>query len=335
MRSAIRPHRREGQFFLAPGEVAHRRYEALRAYFVEGETAAAVAAREEVLRLRAAGHSVTEIAAALATGPTALNPTGVWEILRDEGQGRLPIRPPHERFGPMRDHPPRVRRMAWPDRPLSAKTSFGGALLLVPGLVALDIAGAVRRARLPGTREVTALSSVLSLLGLKAAAHRRTSHVDDVATDPGLAAFAGLETLPKATALGTYSYRLDRRANERLLRALAGFMTRTGQAAGHDFDLDFHAIMHYGDDVALQTHYVPKRSQRTEAVLTFFAQDGTTRNLVYANAACSKETQTGEAVAFARHWKRATGAMPELLVFDSKVTTGAGLATLHAEGIRF
>ena len=375
MRSAIRPHRREGQFFLAPGEVAHRRYEALRAYFVEGETAAAVAdrfgytestvatlvrdfrggdraffldrrpgpriapakmaAREEVLRLRAAGHSVTEIAAALATGPTALNPTGVWEILRDEGQGRLPIRPPHERFGPMRDHPPRVRRMAWPDRPLSAKTSFAGALLLVPGLVALDIAGAVRRARLPGTREVPALSSVLSLLGLKAAAHRRTSHVDDVATDPGLAAFAGLETLPKATALGTYSYRLDRRANERLLRALAGSMTRTGQAAGHDFDLDFHAIMHYGDDVALQTHYVPKRSQRTEAVLTFFAQDGTTRNLVYANAACSKETQTGEAVAFARHWKRATGAMPELLVFDSKVTTGAGLATLHAEGIRF
>src|SRR5947199_1819800 len=285
MRSAIRPHRREGQFFLDPTEVAHRRYEALRAYFVEGAPAAAVAdrfgytestvatlvrdfragdraffldrrpgpriapakaaAREEVLRLRAAGHSVPEIAAALAAGPTALNPTGVWEILRDEGQGRLPIRPPHERVGPMRDHPPRVRRMAWPDRPLSAKTSFAGTLLLVPGLVALDIAGAVRRARLPGTREVPALSSVLSLLGLKAAAHRRTSHVDDVATDPGLAAFAGLHTLPKATALGTYSYRLDRRANERLLSALAESMTRTGQAAGQDFDLDFHAIMHH------------------------------------------------------------------------------------------
>ena len=45
MRSAIRPHRREGQFFLDPTEVAHRRYEALRAYFVEGAPAAAVADR--------------------------------------------------------------------------------------------------------------------------------------------------------------------------------------------------------------------------------------------------------------------------------------------------
>jgi hypothetical protein len=25
--------------------------------------------------------------------------------------------------------------------------------------------------------------------------------------------------------------------------------------------------MHFGDDVALQTHYVPRRSQRTESVL--------------------------------------------------------------------
>jgi hypothetical protein len=38
---------------------------------------------------------------------------------------------------------------------------------------------------------------------------------------------------------------------------------------------------------------------------------------------------------FVRHWRQATGANPELLVFDSKVTTGAGLAAIHAEQIRF
>ena len=93
-------------FFTAPEDVAQRRYEALRAYFVEDATAeqvaarfgyapstvvamvrdftpeagaffierrpgprvapAKVAARDEVLRLRAAGHSVTEITQALA-----------------------------------------------------------------------------------------------------------------------------------------------------------------------------------------------------------------------------------------------------------------------------
>ena len=80
-------------------------------------------------------------------------------------------------------------------------------------------------------------------------------------------------------------------------------MTRTGQTHDADFDLDFHAIMHFGDDVALETHYVPRRSQRTEAVLSFFAQDGETRNLVYANAACTNADQASQAIAFARHGK--------------------------------
>jgi hypothetical protein len=45
--SAQQPHegaRSGAEFFLSPQEVAHRRYEALRAYFVEGATAAQVAA---------------------------------------------------------------------------------------------------------------------------------------------------------------------------------------------------------------------------------------------------------------------------------------------------
>jgi hypothetical protein len=219
--------------------------------------------------------------------------------------------------------------------PTRLASDYAGVLLLVPGLVALDLAGAVTTARFPGTRDVPALSSVLSLLALKAIGRRRVSHVDDVATDPALAAFAGLETLPKASALGSYSWRLARRHDQALLGALAPAMLATGQAAGASFDLDFHAIMHYGDDVALEAHYVPRRSQRTESVLTFFAHDGQHHNLVYANATCSKAGQAGEALAFARHWQQATGQLPELLVFDSKVTTGAGLFELDRAGIRF
>jgi hypothetical protein len=37
------------------------------------------------------------------------------------------------------------------------------------------------------------------------------------------------------------------------------------------FDLDFHAVMHWGSDPALEKHYVPTRSQRARSVLTFFA----------------------------------------------------------------
>jgi hypothetical protein len=84
--------------------------------------------------------------------------------------------------------------------------------------------------------------------------------------------------------------------------------------------------MHFGDDVALENHYVPRRSQRTEAVLSFFVQDSETRNLLCATATCTKADQAGHVIAFARHWEAATGHPPSLLVFDSKVTTGAGLA---------
>jgi hypothetical protein len=176
---------------------------------------------------------------------------------------------------------------------------------------------------------------LLSLLALKMIGQRRVSHVDDVCSDAGLSVFCGLESLPKATALGTYSYRLSRKHNIALLAGLAAAARRSGQIEGTSFDLDFHAIMHFGDDVALERHYVPRRSQRTESVLTFFAQDGESHNLVYANATCDKATQSSEALRFARHWREVTGSYPELLVFDSKVTTGAGLYGLHDEGIRF
>lgn len=367
--------RERAAFFTAPGDVAQRRYEALRAYFVEQASAAQVAARfgyaestvvamvrdftadpgeffverrpgprvapaklaarEEVLRLRQAGRSVTEITAALSTTDTPLNRTGVWELLAAEGHERLAPRAPAERGAPARDHPPRTRVMRWPEQAVSLRSDHAGALLLLPALVALDLPGAVAGAKFPGTREVPAVSSVLSLLALKAIGRRRVSHVDDVCSDPALAAFAGLESLPKASSLGSYSYRLKRSHDEALLAGLARAMTQTGQTQGADFDLDFHAIMHFGDDVALETHYVPRRSQRTESVLSFFAHDGQTRNLVYANAACTKADQAGEVIRFARHWQTATGKPPELLVFDSKVTTGAGLADLHAAELTF
>ena len=367
--------RERAAFFTAPQDVAQRRYEALRAYFVEAATAeqvgarfgyapstvvamvrdftptasaffidrrpgpqvapSKVAARDEVLRLRAAGHSVPEITQALSSTETPLNRTGVWEVLAAEGYERLGPRAPGERGPPTRDHPPRVRVIRWPEQPVRVTSDYAGAMLLVPALVALDLPAAVADARFPGTREVPALSSVLSLLALKSIGRRRVSHVDDVCLDPALATFAGLETLPKASSLGSYSYRLTRSHDQALLAGLARSMTTTGQTRGADFDLDFHAIMHFGDDVALETHYVPRRSQRTEAVLSFFVQDSETRNLLYANATATKADQAGQVIAFARHWQHATGHPPELLVFDSKVTTGAGLAELDAAGLRF
>jgi hypothetical protein len=185
---------------------------------------------------------------------------------------------------------------------------------------------------------VPAISWILSLLALKLTGTRRVSHVDDLLlVDPAAALFAGLSVLPKKTALTDYSYRLAHDNQRRFLSALDQKMINNGLATGEQaiFDLDFHAIMHWGNDPALEKHYVPTRSQRARSVLTFFAQDSGTHNLVYANADLSKAGQNREVIAFADHWKDTTGSDPHLLVMDQKVTTQTILGELDQRGINF
>ena len=93
--------------------------------------------------------------------------------------------------------------------------------------------------------------------------------------------------------------------------------------------------MHWGTDPALEKHYVPTRSQRARSVLTFFAQDSGTHNLVYANADISKATQAREVIAFCDTWKAASGKDPAMLVMDQKVTTQEVLGELDTRGVKF
>jgi len=210
-------------------------------------------------------------------------------------------------------------------------------LLAVPELVALDLGGLVGAAGYPGSAVIPATNYVLSLLALKLVGLRRVSHVDDLAADVGAGLFAGLVALPKATALTTYSYRLDHARQQGLLVGLGKAMLGAEliSDAGGDLDLDFHAIMHWGEDVALEKHYVPRRSQRTRSVLSFFAQDGASQTLVYANADLTKATQANEVLVFAEHWRSLTGHWPARLVMDQKVTTQAVLGDLDARGMTF
>jgi hypothetical protein len=83
----------------------------------------------------------------------------------------------------------------------------------------------------------------------------------------------------------------------------------------------------------LERHYGPKRSQRTRSVLTFFAQDHASTEMVYANADITKAEQAREIIAFADYWHNATGADPGLLVFDSQLTNYTVLDELSARGL--
>src|SRR5271165_3410083 len=382
---AGRSAQQKAEWFTAPAQVNHRRYEALRAFFTEGLTyeqagarfgytrwamidlvrqhragrlelfappkkpgpppgiaPAKDRARGRVIELRRQGLSAYEISRRLAAEGTPLNRTSVGEILAEEGFGRLLRRPEPEASispaTPGRDTSlPSAKVIdlsAWPER---LETTKAGLLLAVPDLVSLDLPALVTAAGYPGTRVIPAVNWLLSLLALKLTRTRRVSHVDDLLSDPAAGLFAGLATLPKKTALTDYSYRLSHDHQQRFLAALVAKMIASGLATSDEaiFDLDFHAIMHWGRDPALEKHYVPTRSQRARSVLTFFAQDTGTHNLVYASADLTKATQNREAIAFCDHWKQVSGADPKMLIMDQKVTTQAILGELDARGVKF
>jgi hypothetical protein len=223
---------------------------------------------------------------------------------------------------------------AWPRR---LDTTRAGLLLVIPDLAALDLPGLVGKAGYPGTRVIPATSWLLSLLALKLTRTRRVSHVDDLLADPAAGLLAGLGTLPKKSALTSYSYGTSHDHQRGFLAALDAQMISAGLATGEQaiFDLDFHAVMHWGADPVLDKHYVPTRSQRARSVLTFFAQDSGTHNLVYANADLHKATQAREVLSFCDHWKAVSGADPRMLVMDQKLTTQQVLGELDARGVKF
>jgi len=374
------------EWFTAPDQVNQRRYEALRAFYVDGLTHAQAGnrfgytrwamvnlvrehragrlelfapprkpgpppgvapakdrARGRAIELRRQGLSTYEISRTLAGEGTPLNRTSVAEILTEEGFGRL-LRHPEPAASinpatPGRDTQlPRTARLDLGSWPARVQTGKAGLLLLVPDLIALDLPGLVAAAGYPGTRVVPALSWMLSLLALKLTRTRRVSHVDDLLlSDPAAALFAGLATLPKKTALTDYSYRTTHEHQRRFLAALDSAMIHGGLATGGEaiFDLDFHAVMHWGQDPVLEKHYVPTRSQRARSVLTFFAQDSGTHNLIYANADLTKASQAREVIAFCDHWNSVSGADPHMLIMDQKVTTQAVLGELDARGVNF
>src|SRR6266704_1077233 len=300
------------------------------------------AARARAIELRRAGLSVHEISTRLIREGTPLGRSAVSDILREEGSGRLLRGPaPEASTSPAtsgRDtRLPAATAIDFAALPARAHTTMAGLLLAVPDLVALDLPALAAAAGYPGTKAIPATAYLLSLLALKLTATRRVSHVDDLLTDPAPALLAGLSILPKKTALTDYSYRLGHDHQQRFLAALDQKMIASGLATSDEaiFDLDFHAVMAWGHDPALEKHYVPTRSQRSRSVLTFFAQDTGTHNLVYANADLTKATQNREVIAFCDHWKQVSGSDPKMLIMDQRVTTQPILGELDDRGVKF
>ncbi len=365
------------RYFLQPTNSTHRRYEALRAYFVEGCPAAEVARRfgytpatvrvmahqfrqnpeqafflpserqtkpaskrkrlrEAIVALRKQNLSIYDISDALTREGQSVSPATVSAVLNEEGFARLPRRADEERPDRPRPEPAAAADVRALDlSPRRFSTKFGGLFLFVPFLVEADLSGLVRRAGLPGTKQVPADCAVRALLALKLWGNARHSHVRSYVFDEGLALFAGLNVIPKRSFLTEYSCRIDPDCYAPWMRRWFDAVGRLGLQWGTSFDLDFHTIPFHGEDALVQKHYLSKRSRKQKGILAFLAQDAERRVFCYANASVRREDRNDAVKAFVRFWKRRTGRLPEELVFDSRLTTYANLNWLNQQGIEF
>jgi len=167
---------------------------------------------------------------------------------------------------------------------------------------------------------------------------REAAQVEDVLSQNEncwLALFAGLNAFPKKSYLSEYSSRIEHRKVTGLLGAWHQQVHGVDLFAGESFNLDFHSVPYYGEHPAIERHYVSMRSRRQPSVLVFLAQDAGSQVFCYSNADLRKGEEAQEVFQFIAFWKRTHGQLPRHLVFDSKLTTQAGLARLDKMNIPF
>jgi hypothetical protein len=294
------------------------------------------AARELIIQLRKQNHSVYEISEALKENQCPLSPTGVREVLKEEGFAPLPRRLDSER--PDRPQPTTepiadVRGFSLHRR--SFTTSCGGLFLFVPDLVRLNLDRIPQSAHLPGSKMIPAEHALRSCLALKLWSIQRHSHIMALVADEGLALFAGLNAIPKKSYLSEYSSRVSHSKTTQMLATWHELVHPDHLWDAESFNLDFHSVPYYGEHPVVERHYVSARSRRQPSILVFLAQDAAGRAFCYSNANLRKGEEANEIFNFISFWKRTHGEQPRHLVFDSRLTTYGNLAKLDKMGISF
>lgn len=371
---------KEKGFFLEPVDPVQRRYEALRACFVEGMTSREAAerfgvsvhtvnvwrrdfragrmgpffreqkkgregrephtlrAKEEIVRLRKQNLSITEIAERLAQADIELSLKTIAQMLDEEGFARLPRRTAGERARYLAQasepaEPTDVKLFAEEARVL---TAYAGLFFFIPLICELGMDDIFSHARLYGSRRIPTTNYLLSYLSLKLLGGRRLAEATALSFDRGLGVFSGLNSLPKASSLTTYSYRHSHQALAPMLSALARSLAEQGLARGEVINLDFHPIPAWGEDSEhLEENWIPARGKRMRSVQAFFAQDLETTYLLYSSGDIRADEASGEVLAFVRFFRRSFGRLPGMLIFDSRLTTLKNLAELDRMGVRF
>ena len=291
---------------------------------------------EKIVALRKQNHSIGDIKTVLAAAGVSLSLDAIDKILKAEGFAPLPKRTRLERMAtalPAKIEAPQSVALEIVDEQFTTERN-AGPLVFLPLMESLGIVPAIRAAGFPKTSQLSDVSSVLSFLALKLLGNERLSHDTAWNMDRAPGLFAGLNVLPKSSTLSSYSYRVGRASNRKLLVELSRIFKDTDAEAG-DFNLDFKAIPHWGDASVLEKNWCGARSRAMKSILSLIVQDPATGYVSYTDAQVKRRNQSDAVIEFVDFWKEGRGAPPKMLVFDSRFTSYAHLSRLNSDGIKF
>ncbi len=215
------------------------------------------------------------------------------------------------------------------------ESECAGVFLFAPFLTELDFNGVVKDAGLPGTKAIPGLSYLLSFLALKLLGDERYAHVGEHGFDPGLGLFAGLNAVPKCTAMSTYSFGLDAVHIERLQAAFVRRAVKLGLYGGPIVNLDFHTVPHFGEESVLEKHWAGARNKVMKGALTMIAQDAESKLMLYTDADIRKFEADDQVLEFLSFWRKVRRGVEPTLIFDSKFTTYPKLSQLNVASVKF
>jgi transposase len=210
-----------------------------------------------------------------------------------------------------------------------------GVFLFSPFIERLNISQIVQKAGLPGSKTIPATSYFLSFLALKLLGTQRFAHMTDHSFDPGTGFFAGLNVLPKCTAMSTYSYSLDSNQLMRLQKAFVAQVNKLGLYDKKVINLDFHTVPHFGDESVLQKHWAGARNKVMKGALTLFAQDAASKLILYTAADIKKQEADDQVLDYFAFWKKVQRGVAPTFVFDSKFTSYTNLSVLNRQDVKF
>lgn len=294
--------------------------------------------RRKIVSWRHDNLSAGEIAQLFSEEVTDISIRTIERVLAEEGFPKLPRRT-QIKIGrtvkgaevPQRSEPVLLSQL----NGQRLESAGAGVFLFAPFVAQLHLDEVVQAANLPKTKNISALNYFLSFLALKLLGAERYAHVGDHAFDPGLGLFAGLNILPKCTALSTYSYSLDNAHLIRLQEAFIKHVLRLGLCNGDIVNLDFHTIPHHGDESVLEEHWAGARGKRMKGALTLLAQDAQSKLILYSTADIQRNEADDQVLSFLSFWKKMKQGAQSTFIFDSKLTTYENLSELNQKKIKF